>query len=284
MPKRRRDQRDKQPRRMKLTERDIEIIHAVYQYRILTQAQLQQLFFSARSPAQRVLARLYHHRLLERKFLAVTSGRSPTLYVLDRKGADLLKQHFGLEDLKWYNSSKDVKTDFLAHTSAINDFRIALTLAAPAAGCELLKWVGESELKAHYDRVSIRTPSGKLQAISLIPDSYFVLQTPRGLAHFFLEADLKSETVRVFKTKVLAYLAYYRSGQYERRYQTKSLRVLTVTTGQRRLDNLKQATEEVGGKQGFYFTTFDQITSAALLTQPLWQVATQAERVPLIAP
>ncbi len=40
-----------------------------------------------------------------------------------------------------------------------------------------------------YDRGQIRTQSNKMQAVSLIPNSYFVLKTPLGYAHFFLEVD-----------------------------------------------------------------------------------------------
>ena len=43
--KRRRDRRLAQPRRMRLTERDRDIIEAVHLYRLLRQDQIQALFF-----------------------------------------------------------------------------------------------------------------------------------------------------------------------------------------------------------------------------------------------
>jgi hypothetical protein len=49
--------------------------------------------------------------------------------------------------------------------------------------------------------------------------------------------------------------------------------VLTVTTGERRLANLKKITEEAGGKSRFWFTTFEQLTSNTALNQPIWQIA-----------
>lgn len=99
--KRRRDRHLKQPKPIKLTERDKAIIYAVHIYRVLRQDQLEALFGRSKSVMQRVLVRLYDHGFLERKFLPVMGWNSPALYVLDRKGADLLRTEFGLDDLVW---------------------------------------------------------------------------------------------------------------------------------------------------------------------------------------
>src|SRR5260221_559309 len=126
----RRDRRDPQPRRMRLTERDADTILAVYNYRVLTLDQIHKLILKnikEKRGVQRSLARLYQHKFLARVFLPVITGSSPTMYVLDRKGVELLHTHFGLEDLKWYPSSKTLKPMFLEHTIAINAFRISVT-------------------------------------------------------------------------------------------------------------------------------------------------------------
>ena len=47
--------------------------------------------------------------------------------------------------------------------------------------------------------------------------------------------------------RVLAYQAYVRSNKYQERYQSKSLRILTLTTTIARLENLKRTTEKAGG-------------------------------------
>jgi hypothetical protein len=278
----RRNRRAKVPRPMKLMPRDISIIHTVYQYKVMRQDQLERLFGRSRSVMQRILLRLYQHKFLDRRFLPVYAGSSPTMYILDKRGAEVLRTHFGMDDLTWYSSNKDLKTEFLEHTSAINDFRIAVTVAAQAAGFELCKWITESELKANYDRVSIRTQSNKMRAVSLIPDSYFVLKTPLGFACFFVEIDRGTETLGIFKSKVLAYMAYHQSGAYERRYQSKSMRVLTLATGAKRLANLKAATEAVGGKHRFWFAPLDEITPESVFGQLLWYVAGEGQQRSLI--
>jgi len=56
-------------------------------------------------------------------------------------------------------------------------------------------------------------------------------------------------------------------------HEGKGFRVLTVTTTQKRLEHLRQATEAAGGQNRFWFTTFDQVTPETVLTAPIWQVA-----------
>ncbi|MBE2271228.1 MAG: replication-relaxation family protein [Anaerolinea sp.] len=146
----------------------------------------------------------------------------------------------------------------------------------------MLKWQGENDLKKDYDYVSIRNDSGRLKDVSVIPDSYFALQTPRGVTHAFLELDRGKMTVGKFKTKILAYQVYYDSGAYTRRFGTRSLRVLTVTLGQGRLQNLRRATEEADGKQRFWFTCLEQIRPETVLCAPIWQVATNSALQPLV--
>ena len=82
--------------------------------------------------------------------------------------------------------------------------------------------------------------------------------------------------------KITTYLAYIRSGKYAARYGTRQGRILTVTTGQRRLANLKAITEERGGKARFWFTTLAQINAGDILTDSIWSVATRTTVHPLV--
>lgn len=109
--------------------------------------------------------------------------------------------------------------------------------------------------------------------MSLIPDGYGVLQVPQGRACFFLQMDRGTMTHGHFRDKVLAYQAYIASGQYEKRYGTRSLRVLTVTSGPKQLENLKSEAEEVRGGRVFWFTTSNLITAKRVLTEPIWTIA-----------
>jgi hypothetical protein len=58
-----------------------------------------------------------------------------------------------------------------------------------------------------------------------------------------------------------------------------------VTTGERRLANMMDQTERAGGQELFYFTTFDKVSPATVLAQPIWQPAgthRSTEAVPVI--
>lgn len=279
----RRDRRASQPPPMQLTDRDQAIIRAVHDFRLLRQDQLAQLFFGSRSTAQRVLQRLYQHRYLNRHFLPVYAGRGPTLYTLDQRGVELLRLEAGLDPIKRY-AANDLKSDFLNHLAAINDVRIAVTLAAQRAGYELVRWLSDYDLKADYDRVQIAGASGRRQLVSLIPDSYFTLKTPRGYANCFLEMDMGTMALERFKNKVRAYIVYHQTGAFEQRYGARSVRILTVTHSPKRLAHLKTATEAAGGRQPFWFALDSDLMSDMILSHPVWQVATETTSMSLIEP
>jgi hypothetical protein len=283
--KRRRDRRAETPKRMQLTERDIAIVEGVHRFRVLRQDQIQRLFFGPRnkSGAQRRLERLYDHGFLERRFLPVSVGRSPTLYVLDRKGVELLRVARGYDELVWYGSSKQLKTDFLEHTLAINEVMVTVTLACRQLGYVLETWLTENQLKAQIDRVTV-TAGGRRESVPVVPDSFFTVLAHQRRYPFFLELDRGTMTLARFKTKVQGYVAYYRSGAYEQRYGLRSMRVLTVTLGEGRLTNLKAATEEAGGREWFWFALLGDLSPETVLSAPVWWVATRDDRAPLIRP
>lgn len=269
---------------MILTERDKQIVEAVYHCRVLRQDQIHTLFFGAsKAASQRRLALLYHHGFLTRVFLTVRASYmlSPALYMLDRRGAELLRSELGYDHITWTSKSRDVGQPFLEHTLAINDIRVAVTVACRAHGYSLLDWRSEADLKGSYDRVSIQERSGGKQLVSLIPDSFFVVQTPKGKAPFFLEVDRGTETTTRFQSKIRAYQAYVQSGAYEKRYGYKSVRVLTVAFSQKRRESLKMVTGEVGGKERYWFALHGEITPKSVFDAPLWTTAGSEERISL---
>lgn len=160
--------------------------------------------------------------------------------------------------------------------------RVALAVGARSLDWQIDPWIDERALKRVQmkDYLTIKGPKGGTQRAAVVPDGYFVLRAGERASHNFLEIDKRTVTGeatdwgrRDWARKVRAYLAYYRSGKDQERYHTKSLRILTVTTGEGRLKHLKAITEKVGGKARFWFTTFDQIAPTTVLTTPIWHVA-----------
>jgi hypothetical protein len=100
--------------------------------------------------------------------------------------------------------------------------------------------------------------------------------------------------------KIHEYLAYEQSEYFRTEFRSETgirpLRVLFITTGERRLHNMKSAAEKVIEQQltartdlteeekkaefirlgkRFRFITFENLQPATLLTQPVWAVAGQ---------
>lgn len=278
--------RRENPEGMVIKDRDRDVLESLYRFRVLSQKQIQLLHPFSRDTAQYRLEKLYDNRFVDRKFLTVSigAGKSPTLYVLDRKGAEEI-------GVKWYYSDKDTTEGFLRHSYAINQVLVSVHLACKTHEFQFgyrTDWVSENEVKADYDRVAVKLPSGKRENLPVQPDSIFSFVAYGQRHRFFLELDRGTMESDNWKKKILAYVAYHESGAYEKRYNAKGLRVLSVIRtkhkGGVRERNLKQWTEDVGGKSRFWFTTLQQITPESLFDDLIWQVATRSEPSKLIEP
>ena len=278
---------------VRLTKRDIAIVNACYEYRALTTPQIQQLIFgqqerSAQVKCQQRLKLLFHHGYLHRdeQPTKLTDGRRPLIYFLDKKGAQFLA---GCLDTKVSELDWDAKDNtagaghlFIDHLLKTNDVRIAITLATLKQNAAIERWIDDKMLRRRHTKayVTLKETKQEEQRVALVPDGYFHLRQQQHHSHYFLETDMctvvglsTKSGRRDWAKKIRSYLAYTDSGQFQERYHAQSFRVLTVTTGERRLANLKKITEEVGGKARFWFTTFEQLSSETALSQSIWQVA-----------
>ncbi len=273
---------------LRLTKRDLAVIQAVYEYRALTTPQIEQLLFSPGKDTRcrKRLQRLYHHGYLWRdeQPTKLSQGRAPLVYRLDTNGVELLAELWGLErkDIDWRQSDNTLSDLFLNHLLRTNDVRLAIAVAAENHGFTIEEWLDDATLRKaqNKDYVTIPGTGEKEEKAALVPDGYFHLDTGSHDYHHFLEVDLRTVVGkssrwgrRDWARKIRAYLAYYDSGQYQQRYETTSLRILTVTTGARRLKNLKEITERAGGRKRFWFTTFEELTPTTVFTEPIWQIA-----------
>lgn len=286
-----------EPPRMVLTARDRAILHHIHALRLLTREQVERLVFrpppgqdhfTKTSKARLRLKLLYQHGYVDRIPLPVGAGTWAwqPVYRLSRKGAEVVAGDLKIDpNVLAYWGRKDDRSQrhtrvsqlFLRHALAINDLRITVLLACDEAGFRIEKWLDDTQLKSQemrdYVTVSDRGGSRK---VAVIPDAYFLLHLGDRRAHFFLELDRATMDHSRWATRVKAYLAYVRSGKYTERYQTRSLRILTVTTTEQRLFNLKETTHKAGGGEFFWFTTLDQVSPASVLYRPIWLLANDA--------
>lgn len=277
---------------MMLTKRDILILKAVADFRFLSREQIERLIFAkgekgekkkTRCPAR--LRKMFDNRLLGRVKWPFSIITLPIVYYLEPEGADILAYKLGVERSQIKTLTKTEKRPvisrsflFLAHTLAINDFRIDVTLACQQKGFELVEWLNEYQLGRDYAEIEYQRIV-KRQAVQ--PDGYFVVKPGEREAHFFLEMDMETTPSKRWASKVLALYEYRYRGKYTEKFGTKSLRVLCVAPSESRKDLLVGWTKEVIPARWqplFWYTTQDQVKVASVLTGPIWEAVGQEHR------
>lgn len=247
------------PRRVVLTERDVELLLSMYRYRYLSMSQVERLHFpSAQTATRRV-------RLLEKAGYLATfrvPGVPERVVRLADQGAEAVGEalEVGVDELGWKGVS-DAPKDyyFLRHFLAAGDFRISLARAAEREpGVDLLGFLPE--------HVGVRTRKGGLQkyirdvvadierprgSVTHTPDGVFALQKNGSAALFFLEVDRGTENLKHRErgfAKTLRFYLSYLVGEGYQRYQDdfrlekpfRAFRVLIVTTSVKRLENIRK--------------------------------------------
>jgi hypothetical protein len=287
--------------------------------RALTTEQMNRLFFqpkavvnregrvvrAARSDPAKVsehcrrrLRRLFDDGYLYRSEQArtLTEGK-PFVYTLAPKGAKYLRQFSDVpEEFLSVARAEPTSAAFLTHLLTINDFRVQVILACERHGVALAEWRDERELwQAHGKEKMVVFLQGIRTETAIIPDGFFIIQTPERRFNHFLEVDLSTETARAsaaksrdFARKIATYIEFFKQPSpellslYEQKYGTRGGRVLIVTTSEGRLRTLKALVEEVGGNERYWLTTFERIGQGGVLLTPIWSVAGQEEQEILI--
>ena len=271
----------KDPPPMRLTERDVLAVKAVNDYRVMRQEQVQRLLFPSSTPAQRRLWLLWQHKYLKRTFLPIITGAqtSPILYMIDKRGVDLLKSEFGYsnEQLR-YSRKSQISSRFLEHTLGIGDIRLSVESSCENHGFTLQEWHDEKKIKSDYDRVDIRGKRG----VSILPDAYLkiALEGVQGKSaphlHFFVEYDRGNESLSFFRRKIQTFSVYFQSGKCNSRYGTNLIRVLSIfegganRTGTTRLQNICKLAEETSTHSYFWFATLKDVSDFDFLAAPIW--------------
>jgi hypothetical protein len=273
--------RNKNPSRIVLQQRDIEIIKFLYSCRILTRQQIQELFRinSTRRVNQR-LRKLYDNKYVSRDFLPTVRGSAKAIYYLGPRGALIVADELGI-DLNLVNrkrkSTSKLQELFLNHVLGLNDIRIAFYLGLDLhPGLALERWINDNDCHQQY-RVAV---GGKNVIRQFRPDGYFRILYKGTLYSFFLEYDRSTMTLGRFTGKVYSYLDFSSLGYYQKRFGVKYFRVLVVTKTPERLSNLKKTVGNITEKL-FWFTTIKQITPNTVYG-PIWQCIGNLSNSPLI--
>ena len=266
---------------IRLMARDRRLLKAVNDCQALQVGHVRTLLFNSASPTYGRLKKLADHGYLERHYItqvAAAPAASPMVFTISKLGAEVLAATYGYDSDDFNFAGRGVLNwKNLQHILATNDVRVATTRACEdTPGFELLEWRNEALFRAQTDYVYITNRNGRRVKKPVYPDGYCVLATPKGQAHCFVEVDRGTEGLSQFGGQISIYQEYMLSGLYQERFQTSSLRILVVTTTVKRMDNLRRATAKAGGKDRYWFSTFAQVTPAAVLSQPIWR-KTQGE-------
>lgn len=262
------------PPPMQLTERDKRILETIHAFDdVLADYQIRRLFFKGTSQMYLRTSLLYQHGYVARPNRRQRAMLPSMIYWLDTKGAECVAGLSGMA-LKEFVYRREPKWAQIEHDLAVNDFRLDLMEA-----CALLKqvaleeWIGQNIFWAHPDRVEFTDSNGQARHRLVRPDGYAVITLAGKQFRLLIEIDRATEdNPRFGREKVLPGIAYLRSDIYRRRFGYNAGKWLVVTTGERRMQNMKRQTERTAGKdaQVFYFTTFAQVTPQSLLTAPIW--------------
>lgn len=259
---------------MQLTARDKRILETIHAYDgLLSDLQIQQLFFSGKSAMQVRLMLLYQHGYLHRPNRRQRAALPTMIYWLGDKGAAYVAglQDVPLDEFSWHKEPRLVQVE---HDLAVNDVRIAFLKACTrSSDFTLEEWIPASEFHAHPDKVEFVFANGTKASRFIRPDGFCVVSKGTYTSRLLLELDRASEdNPRLVREKILPGIVYLRSAAYKQRCGYTSGRWLFITTSERRLKNMKRTTENAakGDAKLFYFTTIDRITPETLLTEPIW--------------
>lgn len=278
--------RCKQPPAMRLTNRDKEIVTAVYYYRLLSSHQIEALIFPSkklhgkRTVCQRRLQLLFHHGYLNRLpiTLVLGEGRQPIVYVLDKKGADLVATLKGIDraNLGWQPKLSQAGMPFVQHSLAINDVRLIFHRLKDMGQWQVRKWIDDNEFKTAQYKSKVPYRSHGARVTRILPDGFCRLNLPdqEHDAFFFLEVDQGTMVNSRWGDKIKAYSQFRRSGAAYKNYGTHNFRVLTIAPTNARMQNLLATTKRVGGDHYFWFATQEvlDIWRPACLLDSIWSV------------
>ena len=156
---------------------------------------------------------------------------------------------------------------FFEHQMAINEvYRLLKYPPSPFPGATFKRW------QTFYESLTA--------ASRLIPDGYVELDTPAEILTAFLEVDLGTESLSVWRRKVDSYVQFAVSGEFARLFGQSRFRVLVVVDSARRMGSLRRTTAAVTDRV-FWFTTLEAVMREGLFA-PIWLRPVETDRQPLV--
>jgi len=211
------------PTRVIPTPRDLHLLRELAEVKILDREQVQLATgIHGINRANDRLGRLHKAGLLRRHFQGTAAGGRKAIYSLAHKGAALV-QVDRLWRLQHAEDELLIGDSFTAHQMAVNWIWVSAKYRLPF-GVEFLSW------RSFQEPISAALP--------LIPDGYFEIRFGGEEIAHFIEADLGTESSRVWDRKAQLYVKLATSGEFSRIFKRPRFRVLVSAPSDRRLANI----------------------------------------------
>ena len=254
---------------MRLEERDLKLLCDLFLHRLMSRSQLERLYFTSASRCNVRLRQMFDHNLVSRYYLPLAPFGAQCIYSLGKAGVVPVSRRLEWEPEEVERQANRHKTpQFLEHTLAINETRLAFRDALKAETTwKLGRWIPEIQCRHEYD---IRLAGDKWQREVFKPDGFVRLQNreTRQNASFFLEIDMGHTSSSKFADKLESHTRYLESSLFREVFGEADFRTLVLTTGPRRLKNLREIVEGKGSRL-FLFSTFDEMNSRGVTSQ-IW--------------
>lgn len=204
--------------------------------------------FRSKTRVNERLLKLTRAGLLRRTFLGTVGGARKALYSLTPKGAALV--NVPVRGPRRRHDEVLTVDPHTTHHLAVNRIYCALKFEKiPVNDAWFVGWcVFVKPLAPGY---------------ALIPDGYAVVSTSEKPIPLFLEVDLGTENLAVWKKKIGEYLRYAASGEFATRFHEPQFRVIVVADTERRMQSLRRATAELTDKI-FWFASEESIRVSGL--------------------
>ena len=285
---------------VQLTARDLDILQAIARFRFMSSRQVIQYLTGlsahelsdllretpwAHQQILRRLALLFDRRILVRppQQDLQLSAFGPLIYGIARDGArELLARGCNVDaELDWQLKNARASALFLQHTLATTEAMLSFDRACRKLSAVQL--VDHHDMTSYFPAPALRDDPYKLRVsiehhqaqltIAVVPDRLFAIHYPDNSRNVYaLELDRGTMDVTAkrltgkasYLRKLAGYYAAFRQNKFVERWGTKSLRILTVTTSDKRIASMLQAQHSITRGRAndlFLYTTLDRLAA-----------------------
>ena len=245
---------------------------------------------------------LYHHKLLDRpgkQRHGYRVGENPaTVYAITRAGYNIVKEETTLRlPRRDFAKKTSVKPATIEHTLDTTDVVIAFMHDAKRLSLKMFDYYDlfPSFPEATHTKVNPyqldfdKSQTEAEHLVSVKPDRLLAVQDAAARSNFTLETDRGTETVGLkdplkakYGRKLAGYWYAFTIDRHTELWGFENFRKLTVTTSDVRIDNMREASRAIVGKDTnlFLWTTFDRLFNSQPLTSPIWKT-TSGEMIAL---